>query len=125
MHFYMLHELRIPMQVNTRIEYIHSDLAKCISEATGTFFLVLTVGCNVMTMSTGGALSIGSMLMCMIFALGSVSGAHFNPAVSLSLYLSRRGVLTLPRLGMYVGSQIVGAIVAVSSISGFLGMHLP
>jgi aquaporin Z len=92
--------------------YEHSILSKCISEATGTYFLVLTVGCNVMVMSTGGALSIGSMLMCMIYALGSVSGGHFNPAVSLSIYLSARSKFTGRDLFLYTVSQLIGAVIA-------------
>lgn len=90
----------------------HSDFAKCLAEATGTYFLVLTVGCNVMVMSTGGALSIGAMLMSMIFAMGSVSGAHFNPAVSLAVFLSGRHVMDIKQLFFYVCSQLVGAIIA-------------
>jgi aquaporin Z len=78
----------------------------------GTYFLVLTVGCNVMVMSTGGAMSIGSMLMCMIFALGSVSGAHLNPAVSLAVWLSGRSNFSLKDLLLYTSSQIAGALVA-------------
>ena len=94
------------------VEYKHSDLSKCLSEATGTFFLVLTVGCNVMVMSGGGALSIGGMLMCMVYALGSVSGAHFNPAVTAAIYLSGRGMLSLKDTSLYILSQCVGACVA-------------
>jgi len=92
--------------------YRHTMLSRCLSEAVGTYFLILTVGCNVMVMSTGGALSIGSMLMCMIFALGSVSGAHFNPAVSLAIYLSGRSNFSIRDLFLYTASQLVGALSA-------------
>ena len=95
-----------------QMKIIHSDFSKCLSEATGTYFLVLTVGCNVMVMSTGGALSIGSMLMCMIFALGSVSGAHFNPAVSVAIWLSGRSNFGLRDLTLYFFGQLVGACIA-------------
>ena len=90
----------------------HTILSRCLSEATGTYFLVLTVGCNVMVMSTGGALSIGSMLMCMIYALGSVSGGHFNPAVSLAIYLSGRTKFSSRELFFYTVSQLIGAVIA-------------
>merc|ERR1719316_656887 len=46
---------------------------KCISEFIGTFFLVLTVGLNVLNNSPAGAWSIAASLMCMIFALGNCS----------------------------------------------------
>ena len=58
---------------------------KLIAEAVGTFMLTLTVGFNVLTASAAGAYSIGACLMCMIYALGNVSGAHFNPAVTLAV----------------------------------------
>lgn len=89
----------------------HSLYSKCFAEATGTYFLVLTVGCNVMVMQAAGALSIGAMLMCMVFALGSVSGAHFNPAVTFAIYLTRRG-FSLKHLGAYMAAQCLGALVA-------------
>ena len=54
---------------------------KCVSEFIGTYFLILTVGLNVLMKSPAGALSIAASLMCMIYALGGVSGANFNPAV--------------------------------------------
>merc|ERR1719321_1407873 len=61
-----------------------------ISEFIGTFFLVFTVGLNVLGGSPAAALSIAASLMCMIYALGGVSGAHFNPAVTLAILLSGR-----------------------------------
>merc|ERR1719498_1469987 len=53
--------------------------AKLLSEFLGTYMLVLTVGLNVLSGSGAGAFSIAASLMCMIFALGTCSGAHFNP----------------------------------------------
>merc|ERR1719201_682660 len=58
--------------------------AKLVSEFIGTFYLVLTAGLNVIGKSTAPVFSIAASLMCMIFALGRVSGAHFNPAVTLA-----------------------------------------
>jgi len=63
-------------------------MSKCVGEFVGTFFLVLTVGCNVLTGSIGAALSIGSILMVMIYAIGPVSGAHLNPAVTVAVLIS-------------------------------------
>merc|ERR1712166_865870 len=59
-------------------------LQKYAAEFLGTFILVLTVAIG------GNAWSIAASLMCMIFALGSLSGANFNPAVSLSILITRR-----------------------------------
>jgi aquaporin Z len=65
--------------------------AKLLSEFLGTYILVLTVGLNVLSGSAAGAFSIAASLMCMIYALGTVSGAHFNPAVTTAIICSGRG----------------------------------
>eukprot|EP00746_Dinoflagellata_sp_MGD_P090463 gnl/MRDRNA2_/MRDRNA2_35732_c0_seq1.p1 gnl/MRDRNA2_/MRDRNA2_35732_c0~~gnl/MRDRNA2_/MRDRNA2_35732_c0_seq1.p1 ORF type:complete len:480 (-),score=49.24 gnl/MRDRNA2_/MRDRNA2_35732_c0_seq1:1-1440(-) len=85
-----------------------------ISEFLGTFFLVLTVGFNVLTKSPAVAWSIAAALMCMIYALGGVSGAHFNPAVTLAISLSGRGKMSggPSYAAMYMVAQILGAVVA-------------
>jgi len=87
---------------------------KCVSEMIGTFFLVLTVGLNVLGKSPAGAWSIAAALMCMIYALGSVSGAHFNPAVTLAILLSGRGKIEGggKEVGAYMASQILAGILA-------------
>merc|ERR1719181_1622254 len=69
--------------------------ARLVSQFVGTFFLVLTVGLNVIGKSNAPVFSIAASLMCMIFALGRVSGAHFNPAVTLSVLA--RGQQITPR----------------------------
>merc|ERR1719456_1719636 len=68
---------------------------KLCSEFIGTFFLVLTVGLNVLGKSTGPVWSIAASLMCMIYALGNCSGAHFNPAVTLAILASRRNMISI------------------------------
>lgn len=94
------------------MEFKHSTLSRYVSELTGTFFLVLTAGCNVLGMSTAGAISVGGMLMCMIYSLGSVSGAHFNPAVTLAIYLSGRSLISLRDVAGYMVSQLTGGTLA-------------
>jgi aquaporin Z len=88
---------------------------KLVTEAIGTFFLVLTIGCTVILSSTAGSgiippLAIGSALMVMIFAGGHISGAHYNPAVSLAVML--RGRLPKGELVPYWVAQLVGASLA-------------
>merc|ERR1719160_935933 len=68
-----------------------SKLSALVSEFLGTFYLVLTVSFNVFGGSKCGAWSIAASLMSMIYALGNVSGAHFNPAVTVAIVLSGRG----------------------------------
>ena len=65
-------------------------MMKYLVEFIGTFFLVLTIGCSVLNPGSAGPLAplaIGSTLMVMIFAGGHVSGAHYNPAVTLAVFL--------------------------------------
>mmetsp|Transcript_62426 Transcript_62426/g.157972 ORF Transcript_62426/g.157972 Transcript_62426/m.157972 type:complete len:1101 (+) Transcript_62426:114-3416(+) len=57
---------------------------KLMSEFLGTFMLVITVGLNIITGSAATAFSAAASLMCMIYSLGNVSGAHFNPAVTVA-----------------------------------------
>ncbi len=52
---------------------------KYITEFIGTFFLVLTIGL------TGNPIAIGAALMVMVYAGGHISGAHYNPAVTLAV----------------------------------------
>ena len=62
-------------------------MKKYLVEFIGTFFLVFTVGMAVRSGSSLAPLAIGASLMVMIFAGGHVSGAHFNPAVTLAVFL--------------------------------------
>jgi aquaporin Z len=83
---------------------------KYLTEFIGTFFLVLTIGLVVVGQAPLGALAIGSILMVMIFMGGHVSGAHYNPAVTLAVYM--RGKLPVADVAPYMIAQIIGAFVA-------------
>jgi len=85
---------------------------RLISEFLGTYMLVLTVGLNVIGGSKAPVWSIAASLMCMIFALGSCSGAHFNPAVTVAISFSGRGKIASADVGKYIGAQLVGGILA-------------
>jgi len=85
---------------------------KCVSEFIGTFYLVLTVGLNVLGKSAAPAFSIAAALMCMIYALGNCSGAHFNPAVTLAILLSGREQISPKEAAAYMGAQVAGGVTA-------------
>jgi aquaporin Z len=86
---------------------------KYLVEFIGTFFLVLTIGMTVIepVVAVGFApLAIGSALMIMVYAGGHVSGGHYNPAVTLAVWL--RGRCTAADVPIYWISQVLGAAVA-------------
>ena len=75
-----------------------------ITEFIGTFFLVLAIGL------TGNPLAIGVMLMVMVYMGGHISGAHYNPAVSIAMIV--RGLLSVKEAINYILSQLAGAFLA-------------
>ena len=75
-----------------------------ITEFIGTFFLVLAIGL------TGNPLAIGGMLMVMVYMGGHISGAHYNPAVSIAMIF--RGLLSVKEAINYILSQLAGAFLA-------------
>jgi len=85
---------------------------KLMGEAVGTFILVLTVGMNVLTASKAAAFSIAASLMCMIYAIGDVSGAHFNPAVTVAIACSGRGKITQREALLYIVTQLFAGFLA-------------
>jgi aquaporin Z len=94
---------------------------KYIAEFIGTFFLVLTVGCTVIGNGAGALapLAIGSALMVMIFAGGHISGAHFNPAVTLGVWL--RGKCAAKDVAPYMIAQILAAVLAAFAVKFLKG----
>ena len=90
---------------------------KYLTEFIGTFFLVLTVGCTVIPGAAGviPPLAIGAALMVMIFAGGHISGGHYNPAVTLGVFLRGRCAAkdVVPYWLAQVAAGLVAAFVAV------------
>ncbi len=99
-----------------------SPAQRAVSEALGTAFLLATViGSGIMAQRLSGGndalallcntLPTGAILTVLILIFGSVSGAHFNPAVTLAFAL--RGQLPWPLACMYLAVQVGGAIIGV------------
>jgi aquaporin Z len=89
---------------------------KYITELLGTFFLVFTIGCTVVGNGAGALapLAIGAALMVMVFAGGHISGAHYNPAVTLGVWM--RGKCETRDVPGYMISQVAGAMLAASAV---------
>jgi aquaporin Z len=100
------------------VEEVHYGIVPmCVSEFIGTFMLVLTVGINIVARSSSVAWSATAALMCMIYSLGSVSGGHFNPAVTLGAMLSscganRRGICPPGRGLVFMATQLLAGVLA-------------
>ena len=104
---------------------------KLTAEALGSFFLFATVvgsgimaeklaGGNVAVALLGNTLATGAILFVLITMLGPVSGAHFNPAVTLVMRL-RSEITTGPALA-YVVAQLVGGILGVWAAHVMFGL---
>jgi aquaporin Z len=93
-------------------------MKRLVAEFIGTFALVFCgTGAVIIDQETHGAvthvgiaITFGLIVMCMIYALGNISGAHLNPAVSVAFVVAKR--FALRQLLPYIGSQLAGAVVA-------------
>ena len=94
-------------------------MRKYAAEVIGTFFLVLTVGSTGIAAGPGviPPLAIGSVLMVMIYAGGHVSGAHYNPAVTVGVFL--RGRCAAADVVPYWIAQLAGAVAAAAIVLFF------
>jgi aquaporin Z len=92
---------------------------KALAEFIGTFWLVFA-GCGSAVLAAGFpvmgigflgvSLAFGLTVLTMAYAIGHISGAHLNPAVSVGLAMGRR--FPARDLGVYIGAQVAGGILA-------------
>ena len=94
-------------------------MSRYVTEFVGTFFLVLTIGLMVMNGTPLAPIAIGSVLMAMVYMGGHISGAHYNPAVSVAILI--RGKMKVRDLLPYMLAQITGAILASLAVMFILG----
>jgi aquaporin Z len=90
-----------------------------VIEAVGTGVLVIIIAMASVNAGVMAPLAIGLGLAALVYMGGPVSGAHYNPAVSLCLAMTR--ALPMERLGPYAAAQCVGAIVGASVACAMTG----
>ena len=99
-------------------------MRKYITEFIGTFFLVLTVGMVVIGGKGDFApIAIGSVLMVMVFAGGHISGAHYNPAVTLAVLIRRK--ISLGEAIPYWIAQFTAGAIAAYTVIFLMGDKMP
>lgn len=98
------------------------DPRKLIAEAVGTFTLIFAGAGSVMLFTAndrvtlvGVALAHGLAIGLMVSALGAVSGGHFNPAVTIGIWVTRR-IETAAGIG-YIVAQLAGAVLAATALT--------
>ena len=93
-------------------------MKKYIAEIIGTFGMIFC-GCGAMVINdfTGGtithpgvAITCGLIVMALIYAFGDISGAHFNPAVTVGFAVAKK--FSWDEVPKYIGSQFIGALAA-------------
>jgi aquaporin Z len=92
-------------------------------ELIGTFFLVFTVGASVFSGSAFAPLAIGASLMVMVYAGGHISGAHYNPAVTMALLV--RGRIGPRDAVAYWITQLIAGLLAALVVRGVITPPAP
>ncbi|MEO8607170.1 MAG: MIP family channel protein [Chloroflexota bacterium] len=101
-------------------------LRRTVAELVGTYGLV-TAGCGAIMVNSqthalghvGVALTFGLIILAMIAALGHISGAHFNPAVTIAFTLTRH--FPWREMIWYVGGQVIGAVLGALTLRLLIG----
>lgn len=92
-------------------------MKKYVSEIIGTFVLVF-VGTAAVTIVLGIGLAFGLAVTIMAYSVGAISGGHFNPAVTLGMWINKR--ISGADAIYYVISQFIGAVLASGMVKYFL-----
>ncbi len=106
---------------------------RLVAELLGTFFLLATVagsgimaerlaGGNTALALLGNTLPTGAILVVLITIFGPISGAHFNPAVTMAMRLRKE--ISTADCGRYIAAQIIGAILGVIAAHGMFDLPL-
>ena len=96
---------------------------KLLTEFIGTFFLVLTIALAVTFAGPITPIIIGCGLMALVYMGGPISGAHYNPAVTLAVFM--RGKIKLEQAIPYVVVQLLGAFCGAAIAYHLSATHDP
>lgn len=115
------------MSETSKVARLASDSRRFVAELAGTFVIVvLATGSAVINAKYGGALGVPFEALCpavavalMVYAFGKVSMAHFNPAVTVGFLIT--GHITRRQLFVYLGAEIIGALLASAFVSIVIG----
>jgi aquaporin Z len=107
-----------PALTSTAPETSTGNTGRYVVEGVGTLFLVFTIGASVRSGSALAPLAIGAVLMAMIYAGGHISGAHYNPAVTLAVLVRRR--IELRDAVRYWIAQIIGGLSAAVAVQAIV-----
>ena len=88
--------------------------AKLLTELIGTFFLVLTIGLTVLIGTAFAPIAIAGILIALVYMGGHVSGAHYNPAVTLAFWMRRD--MPAAEAVAYMAVQVLAAILAAFAV---------
>lgn len=90
-----------------------------LTEFIGIYFLVLTIGLTVLGGTPFAPLVIGASLMVMVYMGGHLSGAHYNPAVSIACAMRKK--LPWSEVPPYIAAQLAGAVAAALTVNAIVG----
>jgi aquaporin Z len=98
-------------------------MRRYLAEFIGTFFLTLTVCCAVLGNAALAPVAIGAVLAALVFAGGHISGAHYNPAVTIAVWV--RGKISTQDVPGYLAAQVAGGVLAAVLARGIIGGDAP
>jgi aquaporin Z len=93
------------------------------AELIGTFFLVFTIGASLVSGSSLAPVAIGAVLMVMVYAGGHISGGHFNPAVTVAVWV--RGRIKIGEALGYWITQLVAGVLAAGAVRAVTSATAP
>lgn len=99
-------------------------MKKNLIEFIGTFFLVLTICAVIIAQSPIAAIGIGTMLIALIYAGGHISGAHYNPAVTLAMLIHKK-ISLRGAIEYWIAQFAAGALAAIVSTYLFQDFQEP